>query len=166
MLSPFGSKDRIIQAHMYPENTRLQAQYSHVFDFRNLTQQWLDIFVRWFLNEPLTEHSSPETENQSEPCEDPEHRSELVAHDLTASQICGVQEPAQNPRSLTTPQEAVRTAFWSPNCCLQTRTADCGAGKIDTVESTAYYTSRTGEFLGISVLWETGSLAVLGRFSC
>jgi hypothetical protein len=62
MLSPFGSKGRIIQAHMSPENQRLQVQYSHVFDFRNLMQHWLDIFVRWFLNEPLTEHSSPEDE--------------------------------------------------------------------------------------------------------
>jgi hypothetical protein len=111
MLSPFGSKDLIIQADMSPENPRLQVQYSHVFDFLNLIQRLLDIFVRWFLNEPLTEHSSPENKNQSEPCEDPEHRSELVAHDLTASQICGFQEPAQNPGSLTTPQKAAGTAF-------------------------------------------------------
>jgi hypothetical protein len=69
---------------MSPENQRLQVQYSHVFDFHNFTQHWLDIFVRWSPNNPVTEHSSPEDENQSEPCEDPEHRSELVAHDLTA----------------------------------------------------------------------------------
>ena len=52
MLSIYGSKARIVQAHMSPEQLRLQVRYSEFFDFRNLTKEWLDIFVRWFLNEP------------------------------------------------------------------------------------------------------------------
>lgn len=43
---------------MSPEKQRLQVRYSELFDFRNLTKESLDIFVRWFLNEPLAEPSS------------------------------------------------------------------------------------------------------------
>jgi hypothetical protein len=46
MLSIFGSKARIVQGHMSPEQQRLQVRYSEFFDFRNLTKEWLDIFVR------------------------------------------------------------------------------------------------------------------------
>ena len=53
MLSIYGSKARIIQAHMSPEQQRLQVRYSEFFDFHDLRKEWLDIFVRWFLNEPL-----------------------------------------------------------------------------------------------------------------
>ena len=56
MLSGYGSKARIIQAHMCPEHLRLQVRYSEFFDFRNLTKEEVDIFVRWFLCEPLAEH--------------------------------------------------------------------------------------------------------------
>lgn len=58
MLSLFGSKGRIVEAHMSPEQQRLQVRHSELFDFRNVTKEWLDIFVRWFLNEPLAEPSS------------------------------------------------------------------------------------------------------------
>lgn len=54
-----GSKARIIQAHMSPEQQHLQLRYSELFDFRNLTKEWLDLFVRWFLSEPLTVLSLP-----------------------------------------------------------------------------------------------------------
>jgi hypothetical protein len=53
MLSEFGSRCRLMQAHMCPVTQRLQLRYSEFYDFRNLTQYWLDIFVRWFLNDPL-----------------------------------------------------------------------------------------------------------------
>ena len=56
MLSGYGSKARIIQAHMCPEHLRLQVRYSEFFDFRNLAKEGMDIFVRWFLCEPLAEH--------------------------------------------------------------------------------------------------------------
>ncbi|ERF70368.1 hypothetical protein EPUS_05187 [Endocarpon pusillum Z07020] len=55
MLSLYGSRGCIVQAHMPPESGRLQVRYSEFFDFRELTQDWLDIFVRWFLSEPLAE---------------------------------------------------------------------------------------------------------------
>jgi hypothetical protein len=38
MLSTHGSKARIVQAHMCPEQKRLQVRYSELFDFRNLTK--------------------------------------------------------------------------------------------------------------------------------
>jgi hypothetical protein len=58
MLSLYGSKAHIVQAHMAPEQQRLQVSYRELFDFRNLTKDWLDIFVGWFLNEPLASSSS------------------------------------------------------------------------------------------------------------
>lgn len=54
MLSIYGSNVRIFQAHMSPGLLRLQVRYSEFLDFRNLTKEWLDTFVHWFLNKPLT----------------------------------------------------------------------------------------------------------------
>ncbi len=55
MLSIYGTKIRIVQAHMSPEQQRLQVRYSEFFDFRNQTKEWLDVFVRWLLSEPLAQ---------------------------------------------------------------------------------------------------------------
>jgi len=55
MFSLYGSKCRLVQAHMSPESERLQVRYGDFFDFRELTQDWLDLFVRWVLSEPLAE---------------------------------------------------------------------------------------------------------------
>ncbi len=66
MLSMYGSEARIVQAHMSPEQQRLQVRYSELFDFCNLTKELLAIFVRWFLNEPLAEPSLPCELNSSE----------------------------------------------------------------------------------------------------
>jgi hypothetical protein len=46
MLSLYGSRGRLVQAHMSPESERLQVRYSEFFEFRELTQDWLDVFVR------------------------------------------------------------------------------------------------------------------------
>jgi hypothetical protein len=58
MLSSYGTNGRIVQAHMAPDSQRLQAWYSEFFEYRDLPQEWLDIFVRWFLNEPLATASA------------------------------------------------------------------------------------------------------------
>jgi hypothetical protein len=123
MLSLFGSKGRIIQAHLSPETRRLQVQYSELFHFRNLTQEWLVIFVRWFLNEPLAELSSQDDPSRSNLCEHPQTSGEIVAQDLAASQTC-VQEPTQDPGSSTTPQKAVSTSYRSPRCKPEKPTMD------------------------------------------
>lgn len=53
LLSVFDTNVRIVQAHMSPNSKRLQLRYSDFFDFRNLNQHYLDVFVRWLLNEPI-----------------------------------------------------------------------------------------------------------------
>jgi hypothetical protein len=88
MLSLFGSKGRIVQAHMSPESQRLQIRYSEFFDFRKLTQDWLDIFVRWFLNEPLATPMPQSKMAISEPHNTSKHPAEDMAHLPFQSESC------------------------------------------------------------------------------
>ena len=121
MLSIYGSKARILQAHMSPENQRLQVRYSQFCNFRNLSQEWLDIIVRWFLNDPLAEPSSQSEWNHSELHKDPKDGESL--HHLTYSQTA-VPEADQNPDAAKSPHKgkAVPGSCWSPRCDLESST--------------------------------------------
>ncbi len=59
MFSIHGPKARLMQAHMSPDEDRLKLRHSELFDFCHLTQEWLDVFVRWMLNDPLMEPDLP-----------------------------------------------------------------------------------------------------------
>lgn len=115
MLSIYGSKARIVQAHMSPEQLRLQVRYSEFFDFRNLTKEWLDIVVRWFLNEPQAE---PSLSLKSDSSELPDSSDDDVESLLPAS-LKSQRYTSNAPRSSEqrgTPQEPLPRSMWKTRC--------------------------------------------------
>jgi hypothetical protein len=42
MSSLYGSKGRLVRAHVSPDSERLQVRYSEFYEFRELTQDWLE----------------------------------------------------------------------------------------------------------------------------
>lgn len=120
MLSLYGSRGRIVQAHMPAESGRLQVRYSEFFDFRELTQDWLDIYVRWFLSEPLAEpvsrsevtHSGLpiDSENLKEADVDqpPNHESRIAA----SPQL----NPPEHPDMPRTPLKTISTLLANSPC--------------------------------------------------
>ena len=115
MLSIFGSKARIVQAHMSTERQRLQVRFSEFFDFHNLTKQWLDVFVRWMLNEPLL---APSLSSEVSPCEGPES-SEDKDGSLVSASSGSQMRISDEPRSQeyrATPQKPLSRPVCSPGC--------------------------------------------------
>jgi hypothetical protein len=115
MLSIYGSKARIVQAHMSLEQLRLQVRYNEFFDFRNLTKEWQDIFVRWFLNEPLAVPSLPcELTSPEHPESSGEEGGSLVAAS-SKSQTYISDEPRSPEREGTT-QKSLSSPTRNPQC--------------------------------------------------
>lgn len=111
MLSLYGSKAHLVQAHMAPEQQRLQVSYRELFDFRNLTKDWLDIFVGWFLNEPLAASSS-----RSESSDPRMHKvSDGVVERLVEVLSKSQRNISAVPRRQNTaPQKEPTRPIWSP----------------------------------------------------
>jgi hypothetical protein len=117
MLSIYGSKARIVQAHMSPEQLRLQVRYSEFFDFRNLTKEWLDIFVRWFLNEPLSVPSLPCELDSSKHPESSDEGGSLVSAS-PKSQTC-ISDSPRSPEQEGTPEKPLSKPKWCPRCHVE-----------------------------------------------
>ena len=120
MLSLFGTKGRIVQAHMCPESERLQVRYSEFFEFRNHTEHWLDLSVRWFLNEPLTVPLPQSDATNSELRGEPKDLGEAVENHLPKSESAISQSPhSAAPMYCDTPQtpkKTIPTPLFSPRC--------------------------------------------------
>jgi hypothetical protein len=55
MISINGREVRLIQAHIAPEEQRMEIRYTQSFDFDHCPQEeTLDLFARWLLGEPLS----------------------------------------------------------------------------------------------------------------
>lgn len=121
MLSLYGSKGRIVQAHMPSESGRLQVRYSSFFDFRELTEDSLNICVRWFLNEPLAAAPMSRSElDCSELRNNPEDLGEAEVNNPPASESGVSDSPQRNatdhrdvPR---TPSKTVSTPLLNSPC--------------------------------------------------
>lgn len=111
----YGSKVRIVQAHMSPEQLRLQVRYSEFFDFRNLTKDWMDIFVRWFLSEPLTASSPPHDSNSPEQPETSDDEGDAMVPTSPERQKHRSCEP-RSPERGSAPQKPEARPLWSPRC--------------------------------------------------
>jgi hypothetical protein len=120
MLSLYGSKGRIIQAHMCPESNRLQVRYSEFFDFRNHTKYWLDLSVRWFLNEPLAEPLPQSEVTHSELRDEPQDLGEAVVDDLPKSESGIPDSPHRTAPKYRdtphTPQKTIPRPLFSRRC--------------------------------------------------
>jgi hypothetical protein len=115
MLSIYGSKARIVQAHMSPEQLRLQVRYSEFFDFRNLTKEWLDIFVRWFLNEPQAEPSlSPKSDSSEQPHSSDDEVEPRLPASLKSQRH--ISNASRSPEQRGTPQEPLPRPMWKVRC--------------------------------------------------
>lgn len=114
MLSIYGSRARIVQAHMSPEQQRLQVRYSDFFDFRNLTKEWLDIFVRWFLSEPLAEPPLVEV-NAPEPAENSDDETEILVP-ASLSGRTRTSNPPRSPEQGVTLLQPLSLTMWSNRC--------------------------------------------------
>ena len=107
MLSLYGSKGRIVQAHMPSESGRLQVRYSRFFDFRELTQDLLNICVRWFLNEPLAAPASRSELACSELRNNREALSEAEVNRLPASESGDSKSPQRNATDYRGPSDSL-----------------------------------------------------------
>ena len=137
MLSFYGSKARIFQAHMSPELLRLQVRYSEFFDFRNLTKEWLDTFVRWFLNAPLTVPSlSYGLDSSKYPASSDEEDASLVSAS-PKSQTCISGSP-QSPEQESTPEKPLSQLMWSPGCHAEEANLDQTMVSIEVLEHWIY----------------------------
>lgn len=67
-----------MQAHMCSESERLHVRYSEFFDFRSCTKHWVELSVRWFLNEPLAKPAPPSEALSSEVRDEPYDIGEAV----------------------------------------------------------------------------------------
>jgi hypothetical protein len=128
MFSLYGSKDRLVQAHMSPGSERLQVRYSEFFDFRELTQDWLDLFVRWVLNEPLVEPMlqseliHEELRNDSkEPGVAMTDDSPQSESDVPGSRRWNAPQPPDVPR---TPRKTLSKTSSSPQCSRENHNLD------------------------------------------
>lgn len=102
---------------MCPDKQRLQVRHSELFEFRNLTKEWLDIFVRWFLNEPLAKPSSSPfemgvTEQQPESSDDANEALTDTASDSDTSLLDG----PRSPEKVITSQKPIVKPLRSSGC--------------------------------------------------
>lgn len=132
MLSIYGSKARIVQAHMSPERQRLQVRYSEFFDFRNLTKEWLDIFVRWFLNEPLAVPSLPCELNSSEQPESSDDEGGSLVPASSKSQTY-ISDGPRSPEQGGTPQKLLSRPTWNPRCNAEGANLDQTTARLSTL---------------------------------
>jgi hypothetical protein len=100
MLSIHGTRGRIIEAYMCPTLLRLKIHYSELFDFRDLTQSWLDIFVRWFLSEPLAEPVLKSTLNEPEL-----HKEDSDATDESVADTSETDESSES--DISSPEDTI-----------------------------------------------------------
>jgi hypothetical protein len=115
MLSIFGSKTRILQAHMCPDSLRLQMSYSEFYDWRDLTQEWLDVFVRWFLSEPLAVPTSLDEEHDQESCDDSDELDECLVAQGPEGELANSHAPKVSHANIVTGRTP--SGLWvSPRC--------------------------------------------------
>ncbi len=132
MLSIYGSKARIVQAHMSPEQLRLQVRHSEFFDFRNLTKQWLEIFVRWFLNEPQAGPSlSLELDSSEQPGRSDDEVESLVPLP-PKSQKYTSNAPRTSGRG-DTPQEPLSRPMWNIRCDAEEASLEQSTARLPTI---------------------------------
>jgi hypothetical protein len=123
MLSIYGSKTRIVQAHMSPKQQRLQVRYSKFFDFPNHTKEWLDICVRWFLNEPLAVLSPPYKLNLWENSESSDGEGESLVPAPAQGQTY-ISDGPRSPEQEGHTSEALPRPMCTPRCSAEEASLD------------------------------------------
>jgi hypothetical protein len=132
MLSIYGSKARLVQAHMSPEQLRLQVRYSEFVDFRNLTKEWLDIFVRWFLNEPQAEPSlSLKSDSSEQPHSSDDEVESLLLASLKSQRH--TSNASRSPEEGGTPQEPLPRPMWKARCNTEEASLEQTMARIPTL---------------------------------
>jgi len=63
---PVSREARVIQAHISPEEQRMEIRYTQSFDFDYCPQEeMLDLFARWLLGDPLSPDKALSAEDEA-----------------------------------------------------------------------------------------------------
>lgn len=107
-------------------------RYSEFFDFRNLTKEWLDIFVRWLLSEPLAQPPLLVELNPSEQPESSDDEVDSLVPASLSSQTYTLNAP-RKPEQGDTLHEPLSLAMWNSRCNAEDANLEQAIARLPTL---------------------------------
>lgn len=114
---------------MCSEELRLQVRYSEFYDFRKLTKEWLDVFVRWFLSEALTE---PPLIVELDPSKQPrtsDDEAVSLIPEPSKGQTC-TSNGCRVPEQGGTPSKRLSRPMWNTRCNVEEATLEQAMARL------------------------------------